>query len=379
MSSSLPTDLYAEILQYLSGKHLKSCSLVCSDFLPLARRLLSWNFNNHDRERPWSRAPLSPNQEMKDICLNARSLVLVEEDINPDLPQWFPNLYHLSLLYSLYSVESFPPMAAFSQVYSLSLARMTSVPLMALFVTFPALRRLELLDVEFDASVPPTSYENAPELDYLAINDIKTLRGANPFTKYLEYKCKSIRSLRLNCTWEYNHPASTYFVPYLKPFLQHLFIGSKFYHFITIMINHPSNARFCIPFAELPLLQTLMFETDFPDSDVTWTRWLSYIALQLQHKAPSCLRNIEFRSSIRSQVTRRSKTGSHVLRQDHEVNAFAERSQTTLVFVLQTRWSGDVRKDTQRTTIYDNSVQILKNSLGAWHSLGKLDIRRAWL
>ncbi|KAH8826407.1 hypothetical protein DL96DRAFT_1710986 [Flagelloscypha sp. PMI_526] len=380
MPSSLPTDLYAEVLQYLSGEHLKSCSLVCSEFLRLARPRLTWHFNQDDtgkRRDLWKAFTLQ--DEKKELYFNAKSLTLREGEIDPDLPQYFPNLRRLSLLYTWGPLESFGFMSSFSQVHSLSLAGIDDILLSNLLDIFPSLKRLELEDVEFGDSVQPTSYESAPELDYLAINNLSVLRGEKPLAKYLEYKSGAVHSLRLNCTWEYNRPIATYFVSSLKPFLQHIYIGPKFYRFITIMINPPSDARFCIPFAELPQLQTLEFETALPSFDETWTRWLSWLALQLQHEAPASRRNIQFISLIQESHVKQSGASSKVSCHNYAVNAFAESSRITLVFLLQTRWTRDVGIDAKCTMVYGNGVQFLKDCFEAWHSSGKLDIRREWL
>ncbi|KAH8826408.1 hypothetical protein DL96DRAFT_1607891 [Flagelloscypha sp. PMI_526] len=363
MSSLLPTDLYVETFQYLRGEHLKSCSLVCSEFLRLARHRLTWHFSLHDPKKFAAfKRNISLRKKMKELCLNARSLYLSEGATDPDLHQWFPNIHHLSLDF-LEDEEPLWSMPPFTQVYSLSLTRISGIPLGKLFVTFPSLKKLKLHQVSFDKSTLAASYEVAPELRYLSTDDVDDLRGTAPLAKYLEYKGRSIRSFRLRCNWSGNDPATNYFVPSLKPFLRYIFINEKFCHFIITTVD----ASFCIPLADLPQLRMLTFETVPPCPDWRWKKWASWHALQLQHQAPACFRKIQFLSHIWRRSTKPIEDGSEASYHDYEVNTLAESSQITLDFRLRTHCTGDVDKDTQLKMEYESEVEFLQNSLAVWH------------
>ncbi|KAH8826410.1 hypothetical protein DL96DRAFT_1607898 [Flagelloscypha sp. PMI_526] len=171
-------------------------------------------------------------------------------------------------------------------------------------------------------------------------------------------------------------PPTNYFVPSLKPFLQQIFIDEKFYHFITSEITYPRDDRFCIPFAELPQLRKLAFDTVSPAPNEIWAIWVLWLALQLHHKAPTFLQDIQFSTRLLGRSATHIGDRSEMSYQDHQINALAESSKIILVFRL--RYAGVVDEDTELKIEYDSEAQFLKDHLGAWYGLGKLDIRRDW-
>ncbi|KAH8826409.1 hypothetical protein DL96DRAFT_1816746, partial [Flagelloscypha sp. PMI_526] len=363
--SSLTIELYAEILQYLSGIHLKECSLVCSEFLHIARQGLTWHFNLfHAGKGDKFKRDFALQKTRNEVYLNARRLNVMDGGLDPDLSQWFPNLRHISLLWPLRNTQPLWSMEPFSRMYSLSLAGIRGVPLRKLFAIFPSLKWLKLKDVEFDNSAPLASYEDAPELSYLAIDNLDVINGTAPLARYLKYKSKSIRSFRLGCPWHYNRPPPNYIVPSLKPFLQHVFINVDFYEYITLDSSQSSNASFCVPLAELPQIQSLNFEIKCPEPTERWSRWLSWVILQLQHNAPACLRKIQFRSRIQMIYVENIREDSHVPFQDHEVNLLAKSSPVILAFLLRTPWTGDIKGNPKWTVWYDREAGVVELKKG---------------
>ncbi|KAH8826441.1 hypothetical protein DL96DRAFT_1711018 [Flagelloscypha sp. PMI_526] len=370
MAPTFPADLFPEVLQFLSEKHLKTCSLVCSDFQHLAQPRLFWEIKfDISRQDHWDFFAAAKGKE---LCSQARSLYhnhsflrlrhLSCGFLGPEsiIPSFWPSI-----------IEKVCPL-----IRTLTLRGMKGVPLRKVLASSPLLESLTLLSIQRAQSTktaqpPPTLDILLPRIRALVVgNGVLDVEFGHqsPLARI-----QSIEYLELRCDVELKRAVSLEYLRFSKHNLRHVSFGLGFY--TEIISSNRGKVPPQMELSELPQLEKMSFTIESPPNKERWFTWL---ARQLQQSPPASLRNVQI-----SLLLGRRTLGSQISRIHPEfVGDFDELAQDSCVsirFLVQAEWFSFAWAQQRISSDYEDTAKFIKEQVPTWWNTGKLEVVREWL
>ncbi|KAH8826366.1 hypothetical protein DL96DRAFT_1681450 [Flagelloscypha sp. PMI_526] len=385
---SLPVDIYPQIFQFSSNKHLKSFSLVNTDFRRAAHSLLFWEIRfDMERQDHWDFFGAAVGRG-KELCSSAKSLHVVSffpeyRDDFKGLLRSFTSLRYLR--FELVSHDRVHPSiwSSFMEtvcpnLWALDICNIGEVPLRDLLSRSPSLTRCTLVNTSRQVFPTPIAISgwSLPKIRSLH------LEGSGlPQSEFLEpfSSIQSVEFLELFSSPPRERINSLEYVQNSKPNLKHISFGVDFYGWVVDKYRNENRPQ--ISLSEVPQLEKLSFTIRFLQEGSEWAVWFSWLGLQIQRSPPPNFRKVKLTIISGLKTNPYGKDPFSHSSPDNEFNALAEDPNITvsLCFVIQTQWSEYDSLEKKVAMDYERTVRFIKEVFPSWWNLGRLEIVREWL
>ncbi|KAH8826361.1 hypothetical protein DL96DRAFT_1681446 [Flagelloscypha sp. PMI_526] len=388
MTVFLPADLYPEILQFLSGKHLKTISLVNSAFQRLAQSKLFWRIHfDVARSDHWDFFGTGRGRE---FCSRAHSLALTSltgtlsksPEAFSNFLQSFSQLRHFNIR-GIWPELHQPPVPVWGIVIdiicpcieTLSIDGMDDVPLWNVLLRSPVLKHLHLTFTTIREPFTSILDKCLPRITTLTLMHIPLRLESN--YPVLLGQIHSVQYLALDTIVPFDRAMTLDYLHMSKPNLREISFNVQFYDLVTdkkLIKAHPQ-----FDLVNLPQFEKLSFTIRFARDDEDWAAWFTWLALQLQRSPSASFKKVDI--CVIPGIRDRPKGISPFQSPPsvEEFNRLATHSNVNILVLVQTRWYNEsyLKKGVKRE--YENTVKFIKKTASVWYDTGKLEIARVFL
>ncbi|KAH8826363.1 hypothetical protein DL96DRAFT_1816712 [Flagelloscypha sp. PMI_526] len=377
MTTLLPADLYPEILQFLSGEHLKSCSLVSSHFRYVAQSWLFWHIDfDMTRTDDWD---FFGAERGSQFCSKARSLsVTASSRITAQsigaldkFLRSFDRLRHFCCTYILAGLdtplETIWPILTNTvclRLQTLTIRGMKDVPLWDILSNCPLLEELKLQSMEITQPATNISRDRLPEIRSLLLENIAQTKGFE--RQGVLAQIRSVEFLDLQWFQYYPYITPLEFIDLSKYNLKHISFSLDFYDWV-VGIYRAEDHRY-IELSELTQLEKMSFVITPPRNNKHWVFWFSWLSVQLRRSPPLSLTKVDLFLNPRRSMYPKLSEDPPVLT---EFNELALQTSVSIRVIVQARimWASD----------YAHALKCIKDTIPSWWSMGRLEFAKEWI